>query len=142
MAILEQRVAADLARRRTDRRDRVERLLALSEHLPPSDRLLLRQVFERGNTVADIARLAGTCPRKLRRRLRALIRRTRDPLFRHFILHQDLLPPPARRSVQLHILQGKSLRAAADLTGHSLHQVRQHLLIARTLAGIATAAAV
>ncbi len=120
-------------RRRINLRERVERRLALAEHLPKADRLLLQQVLEKGLPVAQLARLMGRRPQQLRRRIRKLIRHMEQPIYRFMILHADLLSPDTRRTAELVVFGVRSLRQAADELNLSLHQVREHMITVRAI---------
>ncbi|MEE9211198.1 MAG: hypothetical protein V3U29_00925 [Phycisphaeraceae bacterium] len=109
------------------RRDEIEHLLSLAQYLDEPDRLLIHQAYRHGVPMADLARLAGKSPRAVQARLIRLFKLIRQPLFGFVVLHGDLLPPPTRRVAHLVVLHGHSLRRTADMTGQSLHRVRQHM---------------
>lgn len=122
------------AHRRTPVRDRTERLLQLSEYLPTHERLLLTQVLEHGLSAADIARLTDDKPDCVRRRIRRLMERLDSPLFRFAASRFELLPRDLQTTARRHILEGHSLRKTAQLTGLSLHRIRQQRRSLETLA--------
>ena len=113
--------------RRRLRRDRVERLLERADHLSREDRLLIEQVYRHGIAVSDIGRLSGKPARTLRRRITVLVQRMNSPLFEFVVSHSDLLPTGMRRTAELVVLRGHSLRRASTLSGQSLHHVRLHM---------------
>lgn len=127
-------VTYETAERRRRHRDDIERLLDRASHLPATDRVLVEQVYRHGVPVVDIARLSGQPPRKLRRRLARLLKRMNSPLFAFLIRHGDQLPQPLRRTGELIVLEGHSLRRAVSLSEQSLHRVREHLRTLQTLA--------
>ena len=112
--------------RRTLSRQRAERLLRLAESLPAGDRALLKQVFEHGQSAAEIARLAQQNPQTVRRRVRQLLRRVESPMYRFVAGHLDMLPRELQPTARRHILEGLSLRQTALATGQTLHRVRRH----------------
>lgn len=120
--------------RRRLRRDRVERLLQRAEHLSREDRLLIEQVYLHGIAVSDVARLSGKPARTLRRRITGLVQRMNSPLFEFVISHNDLLPPSMRRTADLVVLRGHSLRRASRASGQSLHHTRLHVRSLQVLA--------
>lgn len=104
-----------------------EGLLDLADHLPSSDRALLRGVYDRGMTPVDLARAVGQRPHTVRQRLQRLVERIGSPGF-IFVLRSSRRWPRVRRDVgQLVFLQGCSQRAAATRLGLSLHRVRQEV---------------
>ena len=116
------------------RRGRAEAILDLARSLPPRDRALVEQVFARGSSLAEVARIAGVPPRVMQRRLRILMLRLRDPHFVLLATRPELFPFSARRSGQLFHFRGLSLRQVARRRRKSLHAVRDHLNVVHTLA--------
>jgi len=119
---------------RGGRRRQVERVLELAGHLGAKDAFLVRQVFECGLKVVDIARQAGCGRGKVYLQLRSALRRMRAPLFAFAVAQGDLFSPTVRRTAQLVICQGLSQKEAAARTCRSLHAVRQDLHTVRALA--------
>ncbi|MFA9479654.1 helix-turn-helix domain-containing protein [Phycisphaerales bacterium AB-hyl4] len=117
-----------------DRRDAAERLLQRAQYLAPHDRLLLEQIYRHGLSVADVARLLNDRPRTLQRRVKRLLTRLNDPLFRFVAGRLEMLPRDMQTTARLVVLEGKALRDTARSTGLTLHRVRQHLDAVRTLA--------
>ncbi|MEX2216646.1 MAG: hypothetical protein WD768_21210 [Phycisphaeraceae bacterium] len=107
------------------RRRQVESILARAEHLPAADAFLLRQVYEHGLRIEDIARQAHWPRTRVYRHIRNLLIRIELPLFSFLITHADLLDKPTRRVACLVVFEGLSQRDAAARLGLSLHQVRQ-----------------
>jgi len=120
--------------RRQGFRDKTERRLGLAEHLPDADRIMLEQVLGQGISMAELARLTGRKPDEIRRRVARLIKHVEQPIYRFLILHAELLDGPTRRTAERVIFGVRSLRAAADELGISLHQVRQHMRTVMALA--------
>lgn len=125
---------ADGAAARAGRRERVEWVLERAEHLPAGDRFLLRQVFEFGASVGDIARQMGRLRGVIYRRIRRLLRRLRNPLFAYVVARGDLLPPPLRQAGWLVAVEGRSLENAAAAIGCSRHVVRVRIAAIRRMA--------
>ncbi|MGP1345105.1 MAG: hypothetical protein ACTS3F_00370 [Phycisphaerales bacterium] len=117
--------AADLRRR--EPRDQAEAILALARFVHPRDRALLTAIYEQGHCAAHLAALTHQDPRTIRRRIRHLLTRFRSPLFAFVATHLRQWPPARQRIAVLCILQGLTIRAAAERTGFTMHAVRRHL---------------
>ncbi len=117
--------------RRRSVRDRAEQFVALAEWLHPTERALIESVFDRGMTVSELALMSGGDPRLLQRRLRRLLRRMNSREFREVIRRADLWPVMRRGIARACILQGLTLRRAAEELGLSVHTVREQLAIIR-----------
>lgn len=115
-------------------RHRVERVLALARHLAASDRALVERVFSRERSVADLARAAGVSPRRLQRRVRAVMAHLHHPLFRFAIEHPHLIPDDARAVVTLWARTRASRATLARELDLSYHAVRTRLRDTATLA--------
>lgn len=116
------------------RRDQAEQLVSLASHLPPADKALIEQIYDRGLSASELARATGRCPRTLQRRAQAAMQRINTPEYRFLAQHGDQLSTDARRTARHVIFAGQSYRAAAHATDQTIHRVRQHLLTLRTLA--------
>lgn len=119
---------------RTRRRDQVEKMLELAQHLETRDRLLFEQVYRYGQRVSDVARVAGCDAARLRRRIHRIIKQLRSPMFRFLIQHERLLTEPVRKTARQVVLRRKTLRQTAALVDRPLHEVRQHMASLRALA--------
>jgi DNA-directed RNA polymerase specialized sigma24 family protein len=124
-------VALARARRK---RAHAERVLAMAEHLGPSDRALLRGIYDQGMTASDFAQAAGTRPRGIRRRVRRLVRRLNSPIFLMVAGSAEGWPEPRRKVGELVFLKGWSQRETATRLGMSLHRVRQEVSTIHALA--------
>jgi DNA-directed RNA polymerase specialized sigma24 family protein len=119
--------------RRGIRREFAAALVERAAHLPEADRLLIEGVFRDGRSIAQIAEVwiknpdPAYTPKSLRRRLHRLVERLRSPAFALVAQHRDRWNPPMARVATACVLQGRSLREAADSLGMSLHTVRRHL---------------
>lgn len=114
-------------------RERAEDQVALAEWLHPTERALIESVFDRGMTVSQLALMSGDDPRLLQRRLRRLLRRMNSREFREVIRRADTWPVTRRRVAQACILQGLTLRGAAEQLRLSIHTVREQLAIIRAV---------
>ena len=103
-------------------------------HLEESDRLLVEQVYRHGVQIADVARLSGRSPKNLRRRVDKLLKHMNGPLFSFMLAHGGLLSGATRRTAELVILKGYSLRRASEINNQSLHQTRRHMQTVQALA--------
>jgi len=123
--------AADLRRKR--RRAVAEELIERSELLLPEDHALIRAVYSEGRTAVEIARLQGVSARAVRARLRRLIARLASREFVVVARESRGWPPMRRRVASAVILQGRTLREAADELRLSLYAVRRHMEHIRVL---------
>lgn len=113
--------------RRHVSRDECQVLIDRAVHLPPIDRALIRAVYEKGHTAAEVARIRAECPRHIRSRVRALTVRLLSERFVFVIDHRAEWPRTRARIATLHIVQGRTLRETADALHLSLHSVRAHM---------------
>ena len=120
--------------RRVGARQRAETVLALAEHLPEDDRVLLRQVFELGLTVPQIARQMDRPRGRVYRRVQRVLRRMATPLFRYVAGHQRILPAELRPVATFCVLAGLSVRHAAGRSRMTLHEIRCRLQALKMLA--------
>jgi hypothetical protein len=123
----------DAVKRRRNCRDDIERLLDRAAYLSGHDRVFIEQVYRHGVSLPDVSRLSGQAPRRLRQRLARLMKRMNSPLFVFLVQHGMQLPEPLRRTGELVVLEGNSLRRAGFLSEQSLHRVREHLRTLQTL---------
>ncbi|MCC7145143.1 MAG: hypothetical protein IT443_01720 [Phycisphaeraceae bacterium] len=127
-----------LLRRSVDRREGFEQVLALAEHLPAEERMLMDQLFRYGLSFRQVAKLTGQKKWQVHREAEVLLRHMRSPLFRFVAGRRDLFSKKTQRVADVVVLQRRSLRQAAADTGLSLHAVRLRL---RELHALALAAA-
>ena len=123
-------------KRRTEQRIHSDRVLSLAVHLAPNERFLIEQVFQHGLKLSDIARQQGKSRSTTQYHVKQLLKRMGNPLFRFLVVHGDVLSPAVKRTGELVIHQGQSLRRVADELGLTLHTVRQHLDTIKSLARI------
>jgi len=112
----------DMARAR---REHVERLLRLAEHLAPSDRSLIEGIYNRGMSAAELARAAGVQPTTIRRRARRLLNRMAGSMYRFVLANRERWPKRRRDVADLIYLQGVGQRETAAALNCSLHEVRR-----------------
>jgi DNA-directed RNA polymerase specialized sigma24 family protein len=109
-------------------------MLDLAEHLAASDRALLRGIYDRGMTAAELARVLGRRPRGVQRRIQRLVERIGSPKYTFIVRNSRRWPKVRRRIAEMVFLQGRSQREAAETLGLGVHHVRRevdriHLLI-------------
>lgn len=121
--------------RQSARRRLVESILESARFVLPDDQILLRQAFEFGLSISDIARLLRSNRNTIYRRIRAIVARIRSPLFAYAAKHRRAFDPTLRQIADIVVLQGQGQREASLATGLSLHQVRKHLYALAALAG-------
>lgn len=112
------------------RRKRSRRLIELirdaSQHLPEAERSLICDIFERGQPISKVAREVSEDPRKLGRQVRRITQRVLDPRFRFVAAHQGRWRPTRRRVASACVLEGLSIREAAEKLKLSQYTVRKH----------------
>ena len=108
-------------------RGTVERLLDLAEHLPDPDRALLRGIYDRGMSAADLARVLGRRPRGIRRHVQRLVERIGSPRFMFIVRNRRRWPKVRRSIAEMVFLQGRSQREAAEALGLGVHRVRREI---------------
>lgn len=116
--------AADLRRRR--QRDMVEAVVARAAWLPDAERALLEAVYRDGRSARALAGLLGENPRLVRARVRRAVKRVLDPRFAFVVRNRGRWTTSRRRVATECLLNGRSIRGAADSLGLSLHTVRLH----------------
>jgi DNA-directed RNA polymerase specialized sigma24 family protein len=123
---------ADLRRARN--KQFAEILVARAQWLSPPDAALVRATFGQGSTVAQVARLARTDARSLRRRLRRLVRRLSSREFLVVLRAWEHWAPTRRRVARACFIDGLSQRQACKALKLSLHTIRRHSSAVKALA--------
>lgn len=123
---------SDLRRKRTGAE--VERIVSLAQWLPPSDRALVLTMFQDHRTAVEAAALTAQPPRQVRKRLRAILARLRDPAFELVVRCRERWPATRRRVGTAVFLHGRSQRDAATHLQISFHTVRSETQLIRALA--------
>lgn len=123
-----QAVATEDAKERLrEKRDMMETIIALSEHLNPSDRALIQSVYDRGVTATDLARATGQSPRRIRERTRRLMQHVTSPMFRHVVRNRNDWPEQRRNVATAIFLERMTQRQAAAKLELTIHRVRQEI---------------
>jgi hypothetical protein len=102
-------------------------------YLAPQDRAILEAVFVRHDRIADVSRVSGIPPRRLRRHVRGLLDRLTSRRFAYITARLSRWTPTRRRVAEACFLRGLSQRRAARDLGLTLHVVRLHWLAVRSL---------
>lgn len=121
---------------RRHRRAYIEQILDRAVHLGESDRILIQQVYEFGLSMTDVARLRKEKLKSVQRSVSRLLVRMNSELYLFVLSHLDVLPESIRRAADLVVLQGYSLRRAADMSQQSLHHMREQMRSLHALAGV------
>ncbi|MCB9835995.1 MAG: response regulator transcription factor [Phycisphaera sp.] len=116
--------AGDLRRKRSRRL--VEMIQEGSRHLPEAERFLLSAIFERGDSISKVARESAADPRRLSRQVHRITQRVLDPRFRFVAVHQSRWRPTRRKVAGACVLEGLSIREAAERLKLSPYTVRKH----------------
>jgi len=124
-------------RKSTDRNEQIQTLLERAYWLDSADQALLGAVYERGIPTRALAEAAGVSPRTIQRRVGRLVERLKDPTVL-IVLRDHTRWPGMTGEVALAVMvRGRTLRAAADELGLSLHEVRQLMQQAHALIAVA-----
>lgn len=108
---------------RGDRQAVADRLLRLAEFLGAPDRTLIHAILADGRTRVEMAGLMGTREITVRRRVDRLIARMNSRAFRYAARELDRMDPQRAAVARACILEGRSLREAAERLGVSTHRV-------------------
>lgn len=99
-------------------------LVRRSEWLPPAEQELILAMFRDGRSAKCIAHMLRQDPRHVRRRLKHLVARLRDPRLAYVVANQQHWGRTRRRIARLLFIEGKSMREATRALGVSMHCVR------------------
>ena len=116
--------AGDLRRKRSRRL--VEMIQEGAQHLPEAEKNLIDAVFLRGDPIAKVAREVAADPRRLSRQVHRIAHRVLDPRFRYVAAHQSRWRPTRRKVASACVLEGLSIRDAAEKLRLSQYTVRKH----------------
>lgn len=125
---------------RPDRQLFAERLVRMCEFLPAGEAELVRAVYGRGLSVAELARLLGQRDGHVRARLARIIRRVGSPEFIFSARELERLEPERAAVARTCFLHGLSLRTTSVRLGVSIHRVNMHRRAVQELARSATTA--
>lgn len=117
--------ASDLRRRAP--RELADLLARRSEWLLPEDRALIQALYVENLTARHVAQLRGTSPRSVRRRVHAIVQRLLSPRYEFVARRLERWSPTRARVARACVLEGQTLRAAAERLNVSLHTVRRHM---------------
>ena len=98
-----------------------------SEWLLAEDRALIRALYRENMTAAQVAELRGTSARAVRRRAHTLVQRLLSPRYEFVARRREKWGPTRARVAVACVLQGRTLRGAAEHLKLSLHTVRRHM---------------
>ena len=114
----------DLRKKRARRL--VEAICEGARYLPDDQKALMSDIFERGEPIARVATRRAQCPRGLSRRVHRIAARVLDPRFRYVAEHQSHWRPTRRQVASACIIEGLSIREAAQKLQLSQYTVRKH----------------
>jgi DNA-directed RNA polymerase specialized sigma24 family protein len=127
--------------RRARKREIAEAVVARSEWLPQDEQALVRAVFRNGQSAAQVARLMGVEPRRVRRRVHRIVKRVMAPTFVLVVQQREQWSGTRRRVAEACFVRGLSIREASIELGVSLHTVRIHCGAVRHMLELRTAIA-
>lgn len=112
------------------------RVLAMTEHLIESDRVLVLAMYRDGMTARMIARLVGSDERSVRRRIARVVTRMLTPVFSMTSAHGRAWGPLRWEVARAVVLEGRTVREAARVAGVSLYAARRELGVVRAMAEV------
>ena len=112
--------------RRSLSRTLVQTLSERSVFLPNTDHALIKEVYVSGKSIADVARSRGVEISPLRRRVRRLTSRMLTPRYRFVTEHRHTWRPTRKKVADACVIQGLSIKEAADRLDMSVYLVRKH----------------
>ena len=110
-----------------DRRARAQAIVRNAEHLLPEERALARAYFVEGMSASEVARLAGTTPKTVLRRIDRMVARVTSLRFVFAVNHRKSLGRMRGRVATACLVQGLSMRETSRRFGVSIYVVRSHL---------------
>lgn len=119
--------ATDLRRRRT--RELAEIVVDHAQELRTEDRAVVMAIYRDGMTAQDVAELRREPARRIRQRVRRLVSRLLSDRFLFVLRERDGWPPRRQRVARACVLEGRSMRAAAEHLRMSLHGVRREMQV-------------
>jgi DNA-directed RNA polymerase specialized sigma24 family protein len=119
------RLHVDLRRRAA--REHAQRLLNLASDLDPKDQVVLRSVLVEGRTILELASIARVNTKTMHKRVRRLLDRLSHPMTSFIVSHRDHWPRDRRAAATLVLIEGVSLREAAERLDMTLHSLRRHI---------------
>jgi len=109
------------------KRRQIDDLLALAEFLPEPEKVLIEQVLGEDLPIAQIASLYRLPPRHLQRKVMSIIKRLSNKQFKFVAIQMSTLPLEVRATAKYVVLHGMSMRKTAQVSGQTLHRVRQNM---------------
>jgi hypothetical protein len=101
-----------------------EAICARAEYLPPSDRELVRAVYQRGQSLAALGTAVGVPQKHLSRRLRKIVARINAPAFALVVVRGDSWEGRLAAVGRAVFVEGCNLRQASKHLNLTYHQVR------------------
>jgi hypothetical protein len=114
----------DLRKRRED--SLTDLIVRRAHWLNPADCELILATFRDGRSASSIADLVGGCPRQIRRRIKLLVSRLRDPRVAYVVAHHEKWSNSRKAIARSLFIEGKSMRESTDELGVSFYSVRKH----------------
>ncbi|MFN9930291.1 MAG: hypothetical protein ACK54T_06415 [bacterium] len=101
-----------------------EAICARAEYLPPSDRELVRAVYQRGQSLAALGTAVGVPQKHLSRRLRKIVARINAPAFALVVVRAEAWEGRLAAVGRAVFVEGCNLRQASKHLNLTYHQVR------------------
>ena len=134
MAIMTpRRRAIHKARQRLEDRDAMETLWEYASHIAPADQQLLASYFESHLSLYRLARTHHTTRSAIRRRIRTLVSRLSDPMFRLVVRYGSQLPTTLATVARARYVEGHPGARIQEDQGLTHSQLRHRLRQAKVM---------
>lgn len=134
--LTKQRTEADLYRA-PSQRDVTERLRTRADLLASEDRALLMMYLEAGSGIRQIARLIGTSPSTVARRIRKLLDRLSDETYALCLQHRGQFTDEELAVIRDHFIRGLSVRRICRDSALCYYRARMIIAKARQVGRLA-----
>lgn len=112
--------------RRKQNQQLCEKIVRRAHWLAARDRDIALAYFDRGMNAAEIGSMLRIDPRCVRRRIKHIVSRLRDPRCAYVISHRNSWSAQRRAVAEALFVEGHSMREVSDTLGISLHVVRKY----------------
>jgi hypothetical protein len=131
--LTERRMAMRKARQRLEDREAMEALLEYASHIAATDQQLLSSYFESHFSLYELAHINNTTRPIIRRRIRTLVARLSDPMFRAVVRYGHRLPTELATVTKARYVEGHCWSRIERDHGLTYPQVRHRLKQAKVM---------
>ncbi len=119
--------------RRLEDRTAMEALLEYASHIAPEEQQFLSSCLESNDSLYQLAHIHKTTRSSIRRRIRTLVARLSDPMFRAVVRYGKLLPSSMAAVARARYVEGHRWSRIEKDHGLTRQQVRYRLEQARVM---------